>query len=872
MRNSLQHLRQHPLQHLILIAYFCSALLLQSCYTPEPNPLPLSKAESHTPKLYPQLDREIIRNFPETDLDIRPFVKGKKEVQQHMQALSKSNTGFDQPWIIQGPGNIGARITTLAISPDNEDIIFAGFAGGGLWRTIDGGTNWTSIFDTELFNSIGDITIDPKDSNTIYVGTGDPNVPGRSYIGDGLYKSTDGGDSWIHLGLTEQRIIPKIAVHPENSDILFAASMGLPFERNDSRGLFKSNDAGETWSQTFYISDSTGVTDLIIHPDNPDIMHVSTWDRIRNDKESLVQGETSGIWRTADGGQNWSRAIGIPDTIACKTGLATCKAQPEYVYAIVVNTDKEVGGIYRSTDSGETFTELPTERLRDDSALGGFGWYFAKITVDPTDPHHIYVLGVDLWETTDAGESWNLATPIWWTYEVHADKHDLQILDNGNMYLATDGGMYKTNIDSLLIFDDFFIEGWEDIENIPTTQFYRVAYNPHNPDLYYGGAQDNGTTAGNIEEINDWERVFGGDGFQTVFNPIDPDHFFAETQRGGIYMTYDGGNSFEDATSGLEGNKNWDMPYLMSMYNPDVMYAGTDAVYRADNAYFPEWYALSDTLTAGGYETTFSSNISCLCQGYEGPNILYAGTSNGLLHLSKNGGFTWEVISEDLPDRYMTSVKASPSNDATAYVTLSGYKFNEFVPRVYRTDDYGQSWTSIADGLPDMAVNDILVLPDYDDNVLFVATDGGVYGTVDAGESWERLGVNMPNIPCYDLVINEAKQELVAATFGRSIMTYRLEPILDLVSSKEVAPSTLGFEVHPNIASERIFIHINKLDYNNLTKPLSMDIYNVDGQLIESQMINKASTSLEISSYPSGTYFINMRNQRGGGMKRFVKT
>ncbi len=825
-------------------------LLLVACDQETPEVIHLDMED----KTYPAYGRDLERNYPEQDLQIEAYKKGKQQVQRDIEVLSRSVDGFDNEWIIQGPGNIGARINTVAVDPNNEDIIFAGYSGGGLWRTQDGGDNWESVFDVQIYNSIGHITFHPDDSNTIFVGTGDPNIPGRAYIGDGLYKSIDGVDTWRKVGLSDQSVISKVRIDPSDPGIMYVGSMGLPFTKNDRRGLYKTTDGGSSWDQVFYYSDSTGVADVIMDPEQPEILHLATWDRVRSYVDNIVVGQGSGVFSSFDGGASWKRAEGIPDTTLSRCGVTVCRNMPNYVFAITVGSDRQLNAIYRSEDQGRTYSEIPTENLRVEEPLAGFGWYFAKIEVNPNDPDNIFVLGVELWETKNAGLNWERATPIWWQYIVHADHHDLDILPNGNMYLATDGGLYRANIN-----DDE--REWIDMENIPTTQFYRVAYNPHNPSEYYGGAQDNGTTGGNEDFINDWPRIFGGDGFQPVFDPNDPLHFFVETQRGGIRVTIDG-EFFDRATEGLEGVFNWDMPYIMSSHNSNIMYAGSDRMHITYDSYFPFWEPISDNLCIGGYGGAVAPSLTTIDESPIEFGLLYAGSNNGHLWMNRSGG-DWVDISDGLPERYITSIKASPSFVETAYVTLSGYKNNEFVPRVFRTDDLGSTWIDISGDLPDVALNDIYIVDNQDDRILFVATDGGIYGTIDEGQNWERLGTNMPNLVVYDLAYNEANQEIVAATFGRAIMSYDISEILDPVAVSDPL-NDLHVSLYPNPVVDICTVSAEK----GIDK---IELYDTTGNMIRSLAAEGSTVNIDIGTETPGAYILKVLSDGQFTYKKLIK-
>jgi hypothetical protein len=326
-----------------------------------------------------------------------------------------------------------------------------------------------------------------------------------------------------------------IPYDPQNPTTIYAALMGLPFERNNDRGLYKSTDEGATWEQVLFLSDEVGITDLKINYDNPNIIYAAGWHRIRNNQESVISGELSRVYKSVDGGANWETLTnGLPDGNLCRIGLEMSVNDPNVVWALVVGTNFEAQGIYKTEDGGASWVNLLPDPQLLAGTLGGFGWYFGKIRVNPFNESEISILGVDLHTSYDNGESWQMTTPPWWMYEVHADKHDMVYLDGETVVLATDGGLYRT--------DDHFTT-WYDIDNIPNTQFYRIALNPFQTGFYTGGAQDNGTTTGNIGTLNEWTRDFGGDGFQAVFDPVVPERRYMETQNGNHYVD-DFGNVF----------------------------------------------------------------------------------------------------------------------------------------------------------------------------------------------------------------------------------------------------------------------------------------------------------------------------------------
>lgn len=733
------------------------------------NPALPDKSET---KNYPGDNFFFQRSFPDQTFDIRAYTAALEEVKIAANQRSVTFEGFDAEWTVQGPGNAGARINTIAVHPNDDDIIYAGFSGGGIFKTTDGGTTWNPIFDDQPYLAISDITFDPNDPNVIYAGTGDHNVSGYPFIGDGIYKSVNGGNSWVHLGLTDQRIVSKIIIDPTNSDIIYAACLGLPFERNNDRGLYKSIDGGNNWSQVLFVSDQSGIVDFLINPDNPQILYAAAWDRIRNNTESIVSGPNAKIFKSTNGGNNWTQLTsGLPTGEQGRIGLAMSGTNPNVVFAMYVGTNSQLEGIYKSTDSGQNWTEIPTNPGTglNSNALGGFGWYFGQIVIDPGNDNRIYLLGVNLWFTSSSGVTWSTAAPSSGPNAVHVDNHDL-VFHNGDIYLGTDGGMYKRN---------FGTSTWHDIENIPATQFYRTGYNPHQINNYYGGAQDNGTQGGNVDEINDWDYILGGDGFQVAFHPTNPDIMYAETQNGNIFMKPNAASGFINATDGINGGdrRNWDMQYIISSHNPNVLYTGTYRVYKSEQNGLPVWSPISGDLTDSIIYGSSFHTISTLGESPVNEDILYVGTTDGNVWRTINGGASWDSLHSTLPNRYVTSIVASPDSANHVFVAHSGYKYNDFIPHIHYSTDNGNNWQDISGDLPQLAVNNLLVLPGHANQVIFAATDGGVFGTLDGGLSWERLGADFPYVPVYDIEWNVGKNELIAATFGRSIMTYPLDSI-----------------------------------------------------------------------------------------------
>ena len=781
------------------------------------------------------------RSFPDHQLDLvefdRVMGKARKQMTDHAEK------SIDGVWTSHGPNNIGGRFNCLASNPENPQEILAGAAAGGIFKTIDGGANWYPVADDFSYLAIGCIVYDPTNNDILYAGSGDPNISGLPHIGNGVYKSTDGGESWIHMGLTEQRIVSKIVVNPENNQQVFAGTMGVPFERNTDRGLYKSEDGGGTWEQVLYINDECGVIDLLMNPDEPETLYAAVWNRIRNNHESLISGNDARIWRTQDSGDNWEMLTnGLPQDTLSRIGLAMSGSDPNKLFALVIGTDFQIEGVYRTVDGGDNWGPFPWDIEQMSGMMGGFGWYFGQIRVNPWNDDELSILGVDLFSTTNGGMDWMMTTPAWWVYEVHADKHDLLYLDETTSILATDGGIYKS---------DNSMSSWEDIEDIAVTQFYRVAINPHNPGVYTGGAQDNGTTTGSMLAPNEWERDYGGDGFQAVYDPFDPNLRYAETQNGN--RVYNDGDQWSGFNDGVDDNdrSNWDTPLIMSAADNELMYTASYRVYKNTSSPYGFWEAISGDLTDGVIFGDNFHTVTTLAESAMDPAILYAGTTDGNVWHSLDAGDNWENITGLLPERYVTSVKASPLSASVVYVTHSGYKDNDQVSYVHKSLDYGNTWQSISGDLPDLPINHIEV---YNDSTFVVATDAGVYFSDNEGQNWERVGENMPLIPVFDIELDLEESVLVAGTFARSLMTFPLDSLIqEEVIIVGVDNVDVELKVFPNPC-------LDNLQIEGILPGTLVSLFSISGVLVAQEIVR--TSGIDVEFLPAGLYFISIANQR----------
>ncbi len=760
-------------------------------------------------------------------------------------------------WTTEGPGNLGGRVNTIAINPINENIIFIGFSHGGAYRTLDGGMTWAPVFDNEISLYISDIAIDPNDTRIIYLTTGDHNGGFYCGQGNGIYKSQDNGDTWSYIGLSETRVLSEILIDYKNSNILYAASLGYSYEKNNHRGLYKSNDGGASWTKILFINDSAGITDIAIHPVDPNIIFAVSWNKLGTNNRSIINGPDGQIYKSVDAGNHWTKLTnGLPsDSINGRIAIDIAKSQPNIMYARYVRTyscngqsSNHLFGLYKSVNTGDSWEKLPALEAGSGlecDCLGGFGWYFHSIAVNPKDPDDIFIMGVDMFRSKNGGLNWELAVPDWSVYEVHADKHELRFMSNGDFLLATDGGLYKY----LEALDE-----WKDIENIPTNQVYRVAYNPNKPDQYYGGLQDNGSTGGNKLTINSWERIYGGDGFQMAFKKDDPLIYYAEYQNGNLQQYVNG--NWRRFTNGLGGSKNWDFPYMISRHNSSKLLAGSTQVYYNASDTSANWKSISPTLTGNArYPSRSTPTITSIDESPLDSNVLIAGTINGNVWATKEFNQNWINISSNLPSAYISSVKTSYFNSSHFFTTLSGHRGNDFKSYVYKTLDGGGSWQSIQGDLPALPVYDILVYPKNNDSVLFIGTHIGVFASVNGGESWKRVGDNMPFIEVFDLEINESEQSLIAATFGKSIMSFPLENILKQVVSNKNEIASKTFEVYPNPSSHQLSI----LGAPNCHNVKSYMIYNSFGVYIKKICNPSLENSIDICDLPAGLYFLNFR-------------
>ena len=801
------------------------------------------KRNSSEDKLFPHLMDDVKRAWPDDAMDIVAYHSGIHEALRFPRDDDR-----DQLWQLEGPTNIGGRINCTAADPFNSNVVYAGACGGGIWKTINGGITWVPVFDQNPHLAVGAITIDAQNTQIVYAGTGDLNVPSGLELGDGLYKSINGGATWTHLGLTETRVISKIIIHPQNSDIIWVSTMGNIFTQDNQRGIYKSIDGGLSWQQVLFVDVNAGIAEMLIHPTNPDILYATSYNRFRNEDYSVVYGDDAHVWRSVDGGESWQILLeGLPQGNFSRMGMAISQSNPDVLYVSVADSLVSLSGIYKTTNGGDFWEPVNYDNLLSNygDPLGGFGWYFGKIYVNPANDLVVYLLGVDQYYSLDGGETWNRLTPEWWNYTVHADGHHIEFISDNEFILSTDGGMYRTTNAGM---------DWEDYGELPITQFYHVTSHPTEIDKVYGGAQDNGTTTGNYLGLNQWPRIYGGDGFKTLIHPQIPELVYVSTQYGGFNFSEDGGSTFNALTMPEEIGEfrfAWDAPWLLNPINPQQLYLGGTHVYRMDDAPYgiPQEISplLVDSATNEEHEARFVHCITSIDISENDDNIIYASTGDAHVWRTLDGGVNWTSIESELPHRWVSCVRASKQSVNRVYVSLQGYRMNDFQPHIFMSENNGSSWIDISEGLPQVGINHIELVPYLNDEVIFIATDAGVYYKQPQG-LWTLLGNNIPPMRTEEVVLSGSR--LFAATFARSIWS---TDVADIIYS----PVTLN-----EINDHSIFGALLARNQVRTDVPVVIELFDMKGSTLWRD--DCVQTCHFLPALPRGVYLIVLTD----GMKR----
>jgi photosystem II stability/assembly factor-like uncharacterized protein len=760
------------------------------------------------------------RAYPRGEINYNVYFRSVKTAQSLKQGMIAAKD--TSVWEPAGPVNIGGRLSDVEMHPSDFETIYAGAASGGVYKSIDAGQNWIPVFDDALSLSVGDIAIAPSDPNIIYVGTGEANAGGGSqtYDGVGIYKSVDAGQTWLYCGLPGSRNVGRMAVHPANPEILYVAAMGNLFAENPERGIYKTSDGGQNWENVLYVSDSTGGIDIVIHPNNPDTLYAAMWERVRRPDRRSYGGLTCGIYRTYNGGLTWEELTdGLPSPGANigRIGIDISLSEPATLYAIYADKIGFFEGLYKSTNNGNSWVQTNDGALAD--CFTSYGWWFGRISVDPVDPNIAYVIGFDLYKTSNGGNSWSNIS----SWDVHVDQHELFIHPQNHNFLVlgNDGGLYISENGG---------GDWSWINNLPVTQFYTCETDQQFPERLYGGTQDNGTNRTMTGNTDDWQNIYGGDGFYVLVDPENNNYVYAEYQYGNFARSTNGGGSFNTAMNGISTSdrKNWCTPVELDPTNPEILYYGANRLYKSVNR-AASWTVISTDLTNGpGINLTYGT-ITAISVSPVNPEIVYVGTDDGNVWVSAESGTGWEYLSANLPDRWVTRIAADPLYENTAYITFSGYRWDEYLPHIFKTTDKGQNWEDISGNLPEMPINDVIIDPENNSR-LYVATDAGVYVLDSPSQSWNMLGSNLPNVPVNDLTLHNDSRKLIAATFGRSMYTYDLYQ--DTVSTSSSFPVKnnykLNIDIYPNPFAEKVNIVVTGAEEQFGT----LEIFNFSGKKV----------------------------------------
>ncbi len=732
------------------------------------------------------------RAFPGTSVNQAAFAAARERAQFDRARTAFTTSAEGLTWTQLGPYNIGGRVTALAVAPGGTTI-YLGAANGGVFKSTNSGVNWTPVTDGlgwELF-SIGALALDPTDANVVYAGTGEANNSVDSYDGNGLLRSVDGGQNWQSLGLQATARIARVAVDPSDPNRIFVAAMGTQFSTGPERGLYRSEDGGQSWSKVLFVSDSTGANDVLINPAHPETVYCATLERVRRYTYRRAHGPECGIWRSADYGSTWTRltnGLPTPSDSVGRIALALCASKPSILYA-QIGSGSALGwvglGMYRSLDGGQTWSKRDSGGSFK-NAFGGFCWYFGDVAVDPNNSEIVYAQGQILGRSSNGGQTFSDLTSG--GSSVHVDFHGMWIdpAAPNHLYVGNDGGFFSTTS----------LTTWLKSVDLPITQFYAGCVDPSNASRVGGGTQDNGCMLTASSPTGWYEIAPGGDGFYVLIDPTNPNIVFSEWQYGsggyGPLRSTNGGSSGAYGTGITVSDRfNWCAPFVMDPTDHNVLLCGSHRVYKSiDNGLV--WTPVSGDLTS--YPDPLSvlryHTITTLDISPADPQSYYAGTDDGRVWRSIDAGATWTNISAGLPLYYVTRVTADPVAPGVVYACLSGFGQDEQSPHVFRSTDRGDTWTPVAGNLPDAPANDLIVDPG-DPNTLFLATDVGVYVTRNLGGEWSPLGLGMPLQAIFDLTLHQPSRTLVAATHGRSQWKISLDA-LPLAAGPTATPGRIA--------------------------------------------------------------------------------